>query len=442
MNSKMTEGPIGRRIFYFSLPILVGQVLQQLYNIVDSIIVGRFVGEHGLAAVGATWALSYIICYFCIGTCIGISVPLSQSYGAGKQHKLRCYYSNGIFFSAGLAILITSITTLLCKQFLIWLQTPADVLDDACIYLIIIFAGLPFTILYNFCFGVLMALGDSSKSSVFMGISTVLNLFLDLFTITVLHWGVAGAALATIFSQGMAGLCSLLYIIKKYEILRPHPGEWKVRAPYIRNILRMSMPMGLQYSITAVGAIILQYSVNTLGSTAVAGFSAGSKIKSFFVCPLNALGTALSSFAGQNFGARKMDRIRKGVRSTLAMGIVYALAVIVIIFFAGDLIAGLFVDSGESPLVIQYASQFARYISVFHLELAVLFTYRYAVQGMGYGQYSIYSGLAEMLGRSVVALLLVPLYGFTAVCWNEGITFIAGIAVIVPIYFVLMRRQK
>ena len=137
-----------------------------------------------------------------------------------------------------------------------------------------------------------------------------------------------------------------------------------------------------------------------------------------------------------------MDRIRKGVRSTLAMGIVYSLVVIVIIFFAGDFIAGLFVDSGESPLVIQYGRQFARYIRVFHLELAVLFTSRYAVQGMGYGQYSIYSGLAEMLGRSIVALLLVPLYGFTAVCWNEGITFIAGIAVIVPIYFVLMHRQE
>lgn len=439
MENKMTTGAAAKTILTFAMPILLGQILQQLYNIVDTMIVGRYVGVGALAAVGATWSLNYIVGYFCIGTCIGISVPLSQAYGAEDQHRLRCYFVNGIYFVAMLAVIVTSITSFFSGHFLTWLRTPADIIGDAKVYLLIIFLGMPFTILYNFCFGILMAFGDSKKSSVFMAISTVLNLGLDLIMVLVFHMGVAGVAIATVVSKCVAGLCSLNYILKKYKILFPQENERKFDMYYIKNIIKMSMPMGLQYSITAIGAIILQYSVNNLGSAAVAGFSTGSKIKGFFMCPLNALGTALSSFAGQNYGAGNLTRVKEGLRSTMKIGILYSLGVIMVIFIAGDGIAALFVDSDKTT-VIGYAAKFMRYVSVFHIELAILFSFRYLVQGIGYGKYSICSGMAEMVGRAMVAIFLVPMFGFEAVCWNEGITFLAGILVIVPVYFMLMGK--
>lgn len=441
MESKMTSGPITKRILIFAMPILAGQILQQLYNLVDTIIVGRFVGVSGLAAVGATWSLTYIVCYFCIGTCTGMSIPLSQEYGAGNMSRMRCYFMNGIYIAMILAFLITTITSLLSMQFLKWLQTPDDVIQDANIYLVTIFLGLPFTILYNFCFGVLMAFGDSKKSSVFMFLSTILNLFLDLFTIIILNLGVFGAAISTVVSQAIASLCSLFYILKKYKILLPDKQERSFQPNYISNIIRMSVPMGLQYSITAIGAVILQYSVNQLGSDAVAGFSAGSKVKSFCLCPLNALGTALSSFTGQNFGAGNIKRIQKGLKGTICIGLIYSVAVIIVMLFTADKLAMIFVSSDQTQ-VISYVKKFIIYISFFQLELAILFAVRYCVQGMGYGKYSIYSGLAEMAGRSLIAIFLVPVFGFDAVCWNEGITFLAGILVIVPIYFVLINQLK
>lgn len=439
---KMTSGPVTKSIFLFALPVFLGQILQQLYGIADSVIVGRYLGVDALAAVGATGSLNYIIGYFCIGSCIGISVPLSQAYGAGDKHKLRCYFVNGIYFFSVMAVIITVITACFCMNFLQWLQTPANIINGADTYLSIIFYGLPCTILYNFCFGVLLAFGDSKSSSVFMAISTVLNLILDLVMIVVWEWGIAGAAIATVISQGVAGAASFIYIFCRYKILLPENSEErKLQFSFVKNIISMSMPMGLQYSITAVGAIILQVGVNNLGYEEVAAFSSGTKMKGLFLCPLNALGTALSSFVGQNFGANQLERVQVGVKRTLQMGAVYCLGIIVFAYFFCDSLAGWFVEESQRE-VIRHTRKFIQYISVFNLELTFLFAYRYSVQGMGYGKYSIYSGLAEMIARSLTAVFLVPVFGFEAVCWSEGITFLAGIFVIAPIYKMLIKRYK
>lgn len=439
MNQKMTEGPVSANLLKFASAILWGLLLQQLYNIVDTIVVGRYLGVDALAAVGATWSLNYIIGYFCIGTGMGISVPLSQAYGAENRHKYRCYFMNGVYFIFCLTVVVTVAVTLLCRVFLEWLQTPANIIEDANTYLFITFAGLPFTILYNYCYGVLMSVGDSKKSSAFMAVSTVINLVLDIVLITTFKMGVAGAAVATVVAQAIAGFCSLIYILKKYKWMYPDKEERKLQMRYVRDIVTMSVPMGLQYSVTAIGAIILQYSVNNLGSDAVAAYSAGSKVKGLFLCPLNALGTALSSFTGQNYGAGKYDRIKEGVKKTIAIGTGYSLLIILLALCFGDEIAMIFVESANTT-VIAYIKEFIIYISFFQIELCVLFSARFCVQGMGYGRYSIYSGVAEMLGRSLVAVFVIPVYGFDAVCWSEGITFLAGIAVIVPISLILLNR--
>ena len=409
-NAKMTNGPITRILLSFAGPVLLGQLLQQLYNIADAAIVGQFLSSKALAAVGATSSLTYIVCYFCIGSCIGISVPVSQAFGAGKNTDLRKYFINGVYFALAIAVIMTAVTASMSGLFLTWLKTPENIFKDAHVYLVIIFLGLPLTVLYNFCFGLLMAFGDSKKSTIFMAVSTVINIFLDLFLVVVVKWGVAGAAIATIFSQGIAGVLSAVYIFKKYKLLFPvNADERKFNPYYMKNIIKMCMPMGLQYSITAIGAIILQFYVNALGEDAIAGFTSGYKIKNLILCPLNALGTALSSFV---------------------------VITMIVCFFTGRYMALIFVNAADT-VVVGYTVKFIRYISVFNAELALLFTARYSVQGMGYGKYSILSGLAEMAGRAAVAVLLIPHFGFDAVCWNEGLTFLAGIAVILPIYIKL-----
>lgn len=436
-NAKMTNGPITRILLSFAGPVLLGQLLQQLYNIADAAIVGQFLSSKALAAVGATSSLTYIVCYFCIGSCIGISVPVSQAFGAGKNDDLRKYFVNGVYFALAIAVIMTAVTASMSGLFLTWLKTPENIFKDAHVYLVIIFLGLPLTVLYNFCFGILMAFGDSKKSTMFMAVSTVINIFLDLFLVVVVKWGVAGAAVATIFSQGIAGVLSAVYIYKKYKLLFPvNADERKFHPYYMKNIIKMCMPMGLQYSITAIGAIILQYYVNALGEEAIAGFTSGYKIKNLILCPLNALGTALSSFVGQNFGAKRFDRISEGFKRTLEIGLIYSVIIMVVCFFTGKYMALIFVDAADT-VVVGYTVKFIKYISVFNAELALLFTARYSVQGMGYGKYSILSGLAEMAGRAAVAVLLIPHFGFDAVCWNEGLTFLAGIAVILPIYIKL-----
>lgn len=253
--------------------------------------------------------------------------------------------------------------------------------------------------------------------------------------------GVAGAALATVLSEGGAGIFCFVWLLKKYPILRPEEDEKRLRLSYMGKVVFMSVPMGLQYSVTAIGAVILQTSINELGEVAVAAYSIGSKVKSLFFCPLNAMGSALATFTGQNYGYGDMKRVRRGIRSTIVMGVLYCILVIAVAMTASIVLAGLFVDASESRAgeVIACTTQFIRYIGVFMLLLAVLFPVRYAVQGMGHGDKSLFSGMAEMAARIAMSLWVVPVYGFTAVCISEGVTFLAGILVIVPIAWRISR---
>lgn len=437
--SSMTTGKPLPMILRFSLPIFAGQLLQQLYNMADTMIVGHFLGVDALAAVGSTWALNYLIVYFCTGTCYGVGIPVAQQFGAGNMQRLRQCFMNAVYLTICLAAVLTVGTVIFCRPMQVITQTPEGILDLAYAYLVIIFAGLPCTFLCNFCFGILMALGDSKIPSLFMAASTILNLVLDLFLILVVHMGVAGAALATVLAQLVSGIGSLIYMLRRYPMLKPSREECKPNLSTILCVAGMGIPMGLQYSITAIGAVMLQSSINALGELAVAGFSAAYKIKGLFLCPIQAIGTALSTYAGQNYGAGNRARIRQGVRQTLLAGGVYAVAVLVILLLACRPLSMIFVDAGEAQ-VINYSAQLLRWLSFCYFELAVLLPVRYAVQGMGRGALSLCSGMAEMLARVVFAIWLIPAYGYPAVCISESMTFLAGILVIVPIYLILIRR--
>lgn len=425
----------------FSLPIFAGQLLQQLYNTADTMIVGHFLGVDALAAVGSTWALNYLIVYFCTGTCYGVGVPVAQQFGAGDMKRMRVCFMNAVYLTAFITVVITALTVIFCRPMQILTKTPDGVLDMANAYLVIIFAGLPCTFLCNFCFGILMAIGDSKMPSLFLALSTVLNLVLDLFFILVVHMGVAGAALATVLAQLVSGVGCLVYMIRRYPTLKPSREECRLHLPTLLRVAGMGIPMGLQYSITAIGAVMLQSSINGLGEAAVAGFSAAYKIKGLFLCPIQAIGTALSTYAGQNFGAGKLSRIRKGVRQTVLASCAYAAVVLVIFLLADRPFAYIFVDAEETQ-VVAYSAQLIRWLSFCYFELAILLPVRYAVQGMGRGALSLCSGMAEMLARVVFAIWLIPTFGYLAVCVSESLTFLAGILVIVPIYWVLIRKAE
>ena len=335
----MTSGSTMKLILGFAVPLLMGMLFQQVYSLVDTIIVGRFLGVSALAAVGATGSINFLIIGFCQGICNGFALPVAQRFGAKDYDGLRKYVGN----SAVLAVLfggaITLITVIACRPILQLMQTPSDIIDLSYNYIVVIFAGIPAIMLYNILSAYLRSLGDSVTPVIFLVISAGLNIGLDLLFIVTFKWGVFGAAFATVLSQAVSGILCLILIIKKFDILRLKRDDWKLDWDYTRYLLIMGLPMGLQYSITAIGSVILQSSVNTLGSTAVASMTAGSRISMFVVCPFDALGSTMATFGGQNVGAGRLDRLGRGLRSAVTLGAIYsALILVVLIFFGRDLI--------------------------------------------------------------------------------------------------------
>ncbi len=336
----LTDGnPLGL-IVSFMLPLLLGNIFQQAYNMVDGMIVGQMLGADALAAVGSSSSVQFLILGLCIGTCAGFAIPISQRFGANDGKGVRRYVFHSIILSAALAVIMTTVTAILCMPILRLMQTPANIIDNAYSYLLIIFLGIPFTILYNMTAGMLRAVGNSRAPFIFLAISTFLNIFLDMFCIAVLHWGCAGAAIATIASQALSGLFCLIYILRKVPILHIFREDRSFDGGTAKVLIVMGLPMGLQYSITAIGSMVMQSANNSLGSVYVSGFTAGTKLKQLFLCPFDAMATAIATFISQNYGALRMDRVKKGLRQTVVMSVLYgAAAGTVLILFGRNLSA-------------------------------------------------------------------------------------------------------
>lgn len=330
----LTIGPPTRLILGFSLPLLLGMLFQQVYSLMDTIIVGKFLNVSALAAVGSTGSICFLIIGFCQGVCAGFSLPIAQRFGAKDEKGLKKFVGNSAIVSAIIAIIMTTLTILLCKNILTWMNTPKDIYDLAYQYLIVIFAGIPATILYNLLSGYLRSLGNSVIPVIFLIISAVLNIGLDLLFILTFHMGVFGAAFATVLSQTISGVLCLIYIMKKITLLHITRDDLQLSRQYVKNLIIMGFPMGFQYSITAIGSVILQTAVNSLGSTAVASMTAASKISMFVVCPFDALGSTMATYSGQNVGAGEFDRVKKGLVSASLLGSIYAVAIFAVLFFS------------------------------------------------------------------------------------------------------------
>ncbi len=318
----MTEGRPLKLILQFALPLLLGNLFQQTYNIVDAAIVGRYLGADALASIGASSSVQFLVLGFCTGCCSGFGIPIAQRFGADDYKTMRDYIFHAILLTGILALVITLSCAILCPLSLRILTTPDDIFVGAYAYLLIIFLGIPFTLLYNLCSAILRAVGDSRTPFMFLTLSTVLNILLDFIAVMGIKLGCSGAALATILSQAISGILCARHILKHMPLLWLQKINLRFDRRIAKNALIMAVPMGLQSSITAIGSMVMQTANNRLGSVYVSGFTAGLSIKQFAICPLEALSISVSTFCGQNLGARKTDRIRTGLLEGILAGMV------------------------------------------------------------------------------------------------------------------------
>ncbi len=435
----MTTGSPMKLILGFAVPLLFGFLFQQFYSVVDTVIVGQFLGVKALAGVGSTGSLNFMIIGFCMGVCNGFAIPVAHKFGAKDFSGMRQFIANSIWLSAVFAVAMTAAVVLLCRNILTWMNTPADIFEYAYIYILIIFWGIPASYLYNLLSGIIRSMGDSKTPLMFLLISSVLNIGLDLLCILTFHMGIAGAAAATVVSQLISGVLCLFYMKRKFDILEITKEEWKVNFDHMKILCGMGVPMGLQYSITAIGSVILQTSVNSLGSVAVAAVTAAGKVSMFFSCPFDAMGSTMATYGGQNVGAKKLDRLGKGLFSCSILGIGYALAAFAVLFFAGDIFTGLFVNEGGAEIIAD-ARQMLVIMSAFYIPLAFVNIIRFMIQGMGFSAFAVLAGVCEMVARALAGIFLVPAFGFTGACFASPLAWILADAFLIPAYIHVRRK--
>lgn len=438
---EMTSGASFPLILNFTLPLLLGNLLQQTYSLMDAAIVGKYLGINALASVGASTSVVFLILGFCTGCCSGFSIPVAQKFGARDYVTMRRFISVSLKISGVMSVALAIITSLLCAFILRTMQTPENIFGGAYIYLLITFIGIPCTFYYNLLSGIIRALGDSKTPFWFLLLSAVLNIILDLFCIIVLGWGVAGAAIATVFSQGVSSVLCYIYMNRKYEILKTTPSERRFRSDIARQLLGIGVPMGLQFSITAIGSIMLQSSNNALGTACVAAFTAAMRIKMFFMCALDSLGIAMATYSGQNYGAGKPVRIWQGIKSSYVMMLVYVAAINIVIWCFAEKFALLFIDPSETEVIKDTALFLHINLSFFPL-LGSLIILRYTIQGAGYTKLAMFSGVSEMVARIMVSLVVVPLFGYLGVCYGDPTAWLFANLFLTPAFIYVYRRLK
>ena len=441
MTKDLTQGNPLKLILGFAIPLFLGNLLQQLYNLMDTMIVGHFLGVDALAGVGATGSINFLIVGFCMGVCNGFTIPIAQKFGAKDYKTMRAFFANSIYLSVAFAAVITTIVCIFTRDILTFMQTPENVFEYSYTYIFIIFAGIPATFAYNVLSGVIRAVGDSKTPLIFLAISTVLNIGLDCMFIAVFKLGIAGAAYATIMSQILSAILCFIVIIRRYDVLHISGEEWKINGYFCRQLCGMGVPMGLQYSITAIGSVILQVSINSLGSLVVASVTAANKISMFLCAPYDALGSTMATYGGQNIGAGKVDRIREGVKKSCLISIGYFFIAFVIVYFWADDMTAWFVTDPD-PLMISQARAFLLWVVAFYILLAFVNIFRFLIQGVGFPNFAVLAGVFEMIARTLAGVLLVPHLGVLGVCMASPLAWVFADAFLIPAYLWVMKRLE
>lgn len=415
----MTHGNPLPLLVKFAVPLMLGSLFQQLYSFVDTAIIGQCIGTQAMTAVGITSSLNYLVMGIVMGSAIGFCIPISQSVGAGEWDEFSRNFWNGFYLCLGISLVVCLGVTPFVKSLLTQMNTPSELLCMADQYLTVVFAGQITTTMYNYFSGVLRALGDSQRPFWFLVISSCVNIVLDLVLILVIPMGVTGAALGTVISQGISVALCIWWLMKKTDVIRTANAQgeslMRLSGRHIRRLCRMGLPMGLEYSIGSIGGIVLQSSINTLGAVAAAAQVCGEKIRSIATIPLERVGTAMATYVGQNYGAKRMDRIGRGIRCGLLIQTIYAAAAWFVLLLLKKPLVFLLLGETTSPEALA-SQKYLSVISSFFLFHGFLMIFRNTVQGMGYGSSTLVSSAMEIIGRSLAGLLAVYFNNFTMAC--------------------------
>ena len=443
MNRSINDLTIGspvRKILLFTLPLLAGNLFQQLYNMVDMMIVGTTINTNALAAVGATGSVSFLVIGFAQGLTAGFSVITAQHYGAGEEEKVRRSVAVSLVLSVACAVFITVLSILIAAPLLRIMQTPQDIFEDALSYLSVVCLGTTATVFFNLFSSILRALGDSRTPLLFLIIACLLNIGLDFAFILGLSMGVAGAAWATILSQLVSALLCLFYSIKKFPILRLKRADFQITRSLVSQHLSIGVAMGLQSSMTTISVLIFQVAVNQLGMVSVKAYSAAAKICHMGLKPMGSLGITMATYSAQNFGAQKIKRIRTGVRQGAFIAIAFALAGCLLVHLAGRSLIGLFGIGSEE---IQVADQAQLYLSVtssFYILFGLWSVFRNALQGMGYTRIPMLSAGLEIVLRIICSFGFTSFAGFLGISFVDPVTWAGALALLMTGYFAAIKK--
>ena len=446
--SGTTDLTVGKPLFQilrFALPLVLGTLFQQLYSFADTVIVGRCLGTDALGAVGTTYSLNFLILGFVQGACVGFGIPVAETFGAKDKGGLRKYLFNGALLCVVLSVVFTISTTLMAGPLLQLIHTPEELYADAVLYIRIIFLGIPATVLYNYASSVLRAMGDSQHPFYFLLAASVLNIGLDYLLIASMGMGVDGAALATVLSQLLSGgLCAFWFFTRtaKQEELTFRGQSSLLSAGHCKRLAYIGFPMGFEYSVSAIGAVIMQDAINLLGSTAVAAQTAGEKIRQMFTLPMESVGMAMATYVGQNHGAHRTDRIKQGIKDGCAIQLTYCVAAWVVIFFVKPYAVGLVLGDAD-PAVTAGAIQYLAIMSLLFCFHGLLMIFRNTLQGLGYSVQAIISGVGELIGRSLGGLLAVKTgLGYVGICLSNP--FAWGLAMLYCMFMVrrVLKREE
>ncbi|MCC2255897.1 MATE family efflux transporter [Ruminococcus sp. CLA-AA-H200] len=434
----MTAGKPMSIILNFTLPIFIGNVFQQFYNMADAVIVGKFVGTKALAAVGSTGTIMFLIYGFVVGMTAGFTVLTAQKFGAGDMPAMRKTVAGASILSLIVGVILTAAFMLLMRPWLTLMNTPSDIFADAYAYIMIVSGGILAQMMYNLLASILRALGNSKVPLYFLILSALLNIVLDLVLIIVFRMGAAGAAVATVVSQGVSGLLCLVYIVKKVPVLRMTKNDWHPSGGLLATQIRIGIPMALQYSITAIGTMMVQSALNILGSTQVAAFTAATKIEQVVTQAFTAQGTTMATYGAQNMGAGNVPRIRQGFKSSTIIGIVYSFLAAAIVMTVGKYMSYLFVSENVDQ-IMGSVDLYLKCVGMFFIPLAIVNIYRNGIQGMGYGLLPMLAGVAELVGRGVVAVIASEQRSYLGVCLASPAAWLLAALLLIGMYYYVIK---
>lgn len=435
----LTKGSPAKLILLFTIPLLIGNIFQQFYSIADTFIVGRTIGVNALAAVGCTGSIMFLILGFAQGLTAGLSIITAQKFGANDKKGVKESYVAGIVISIIVTIILTIISTLSARTILELMNTPLEIIDDAYRFVFVIFLGIITSMFFNFYSNIIRALGDSKTPLIYLIAACILNVILEFAFILIFKMGVTGAAIATVIAQGVSALLCLWHIKRSLPILRLKKSDLKISKEVILEHLRISLPMGFQASIIAIGAIILQFALNGLGATSVAAYTAAQKIDSIAIQPMMSFGITMATYTAQNYGAKKIQRIKDGVRQCAFISVTFSIVVGFINIFAGHFLTGIFVGYDQQE-VISLSQIYLTSNGIFYFLLSLLFIYRYTLQGLGQSFIPTVAGIMELIMRSFAAIILSKPFGFLGVCLSNPLAWLGACIPLIFAYYITIKR--